>query len=114
MTSSSGKAAEDRDRLIDLAHLSSAVGHYLINAFSASVSNAELIRSPATHSGDPKEHADLATSIIETALTASQVARKLIDWARAAVALELREPDGEPRMVDLNQVIAEVVLAERQ
>ena len=43
------------DRLIDLAHLSSAVGHYLINAFSATVSNAELIRSPIEHPADPKE-----------------------------------------------------------
>lgn len=113
MTSSSRNGGDDRDRQNDLAHLSSAVGHYLINAFSASVSNAELIRSPATHSGDPKEHAVLATSIIETALSASQVARKLIDWARGTVALELREQGGEPRMVDLNQVVAEVVEAER-
>jgi two-component system, NtrC family, sensor kinase len=108
------KGRDDRDRLIDLAHLSSAVGHYLINAFSAGVSNAELIRSPESHSTERKEHTMLATSIIDTALDASQVARKLIDWARSAGCLELSEPDGEPRMVDLNQLIREVVEKERK
>jgi signal transduction histidine kinase len=113
MTPTRQTAADDRDRLIDLAHLSSAVGHCLINAFSASVSNAELIRSPASQATDPKEQALLASSIIDTAVSASQVARKLIDWARSVGAFELREPNGEPRTVDLNQLIAEVVETER-
>jgi signal transduction histidine kinase len=103
------RRGDDREVLIDLAHLSSAVGHYLINAFSAAVSNAELIRSSESHSAERKEHAMLATSIIDTALDASQVARKMIDWARSAGAIELTEPGGEPRAVDLNQLIREVV-----
>ena len=40
----------------------------------------------------------LASSIIETALHASSVARKLIDRARSEGALELYEANGEPRM----------------
>jgi two-component system, NtrC family, sensor kinase len=114
MTPPGRRMADDRDRLIDLAHLSSAVGHFLINSFSAAVSNAELIRSPEIHSTGGKEPALMATSIIDTALDASQVARRLIDWARAAGSLDLREPDGEPRTVDLNQLIHEVVESERQ
>jgi two-component system NtrC family sensor kinase len=104
------------ERLVGLAHLSAAVGHYLINAFSAAVSNAELIRSSEIRSTDrkEKEHATLATSIIDTALDASQVARKLIDWARTVGTLELSEPHGEPRTVDLNQLIHDVVEIERQ
>jgi two-component system, NtrC family, sensor kinase len=113
MTGASKRGADLHDRLIDLAHLSSAVGHYLINAYSATVSNSELIRSPISRVADSREPAALATSIIDTALHAANVARKLIDWARAEGALELLDPSGEPRMVDLNQLIAEHIEAEK-
>ncbi len=113
MTRASETGAEAADRLIELAHLSSAVGHYLINAYSATVSNAELIRSPVSRATDAREQAALATSIIETALHASGVARKLIDWARSQGAVELTEPTGEPRNVDLNQLVGELVECER-
>ena len=33
-----------REHLTDLGHLSAAVGHHVINAFGAIVSNAELLR----------------------------------------------------------------------
>ena len=56
----------------------------------------------------------LATSIIDTALHASSVARKLIDRARSEGALELHEPNGEPRTVDLNQLMGELVERERR
>jgi two-component system, NtrC family, sensor kinase len=114
MTRATRRGADDHDRLIDLAHLSAALGHYLINAYSAVVSNSELIRSPASRATDAKEQAALATSIIDSALHASGVARKFIDWARREGALELLEPNGEPRMVDLNQLIAEYVESERR
>ena len=114
MTGASKRGADDHDRLIDLSHLSSAVGHYLINAYSATVSNSELIRSPISRAPDARESAALATSIIDTALHASKVARKLIDWARREGALALLDPGGEPRMVDLNQLISEVIEAERR
>ncbi len=114
MSPTSKSETDDGDRLIELAHLSSAVAHNLINAFSAAVSNAELIRSPVTATPDAKELEGLGTSIIDTALTASQIARKLIDWARIAGALDLERANGEPRTVDLNQLIGEVVDAEKQ
>ena len=113
MTPASKSGADDRDRLIDLAHLSSAVAHNLINAFSAAVSNAELIRSPMNAIPDTKELAGLGTSIIDTALNASHIARKLIDWARSATALDVVQANGEPRTVDMNQLIGEVVDAEK-
>ncbi len=113
MTRASQTGADAADRLIELAHLSSAVGHYLINAYSATVSNAELIRSPVSRATDAREQAALATSIIETALHAASVARKLIDWARREGAFELNEPNGEPRTVDLNQLVGELIECER-
>jgi signal transduction histidine kinase len=113
MSPATNTRADDHDRLIDLAHLSSAVAHYLINAFSATVSNSELIRSPMSRTADAKEQAALASSIIDTALNASNVARKLIDRARSEVAFGLDEQIGEPQTVDLNQLIEEVIEAEK-
>jgi signal transduction histidine kinase len=114
MTPPSKSATSDGERLIELAHLSAAVAHNLINAFSAAVSNAELIRSPLNAPPDAKELEGLGTSIIDSSLSASQIARKLIDWARTAVTLELDRADGEPRKVDLNQLIGQVLDAEKQ
>ncbi len=114
MTSATKRGGDDRDRLVDLAHLSSAVGHYLINAFSAAVSNSELIRSPIFRESGAADQAALATSIIDTALHASTVARSLMDWARSEGAPVLRELDGEPRKVDLNQMIDELIETEKR
>jgi two-component system, NtrC family, sensor kinase len=67
--------------LNNLGHLSSAVGHHVINAFSAVVSSAEILRirmaGPAQF--DPSALADM---IINTALEAASVARRLIDYTR--------------------------------
>ena len=114
MSPATKTGADDHDRLIDLAHLSSAVAHYLINAFSATVSNSELIRSPMSRATDAKEQGALASSIIDTALNASNVARKLIDRARSEVAFELDAQIGEPQTVDLNQLIEELVESEKR
>jgi signal transduction histidine kinase len=86
----------------------------LINAFSAVVSNAELIRAPQGRSAALTEHRALASAIIETALDASQVARRMMDCARSAGVLKLSALEGEPGPVDLNQLIREVIDHERQ
>src|SRR5947209_19573184 len=83
MTGGTDGEPEEAERLKELGHLSAAVGHHVINAFSAVVSNAELIRS---HAKDPacdvRELAALGAAIIENALSASHVPRRLIDWTR--------------------------------
>lgn len=104
----------DCESSTDLGHLSSAVGHHIINAFSAVVSNAEMIRSRAALGGAvPKDFEVLATSIVETALDASQVARRLIDWTRRFTAVESQAPGAGPTLVDINRVVEEVVEYER-
>ncbi len=107
-----GEAAEN-DRLTDLGHLSASVGHHVINGFSAVVSNAELIRSRAAGPIDPSELDALGRSMIETALDASQVARRLIDWARRITAVDSGQPGREPATVDLNQLIEEMIESEK-
>ena len=69
------------ERTTDLAHLGSAVGHHVINAYSAIVSNAEILRLTA-HADLPADPIAIADMIIRTAVEASAVARRLIDYTR--------------------------------
>lgn len=89
-----------RERLTDLGHLGSAVGHHVINAFSAIVSNAELLRLPP-RACPPADAAQIADVIVKTALDASAVARKLIDFTRPVTAIggQLIALDGVARSV---------------
>jgi len=73
-----GKAAATMN---DLGHLASGVGHHVINAFSAVVSNAEILRMKLTMPNPPDPEV-LADAIIRAALDASAVARRLIDVTR--------------------------------
>ena len=76
--------SNDAEKLNDLVYLCSSVSHHVINAFSAIVSNAELIRAQAASVPGSSELEMSGNAIVETALDASKVARKLIDWARRA------------------------------
>jgi two-component system NtrC family sensor kinase len=65
----------------ELGHLASGVGHHVINAFSAVVSNAEILRLKLSVP-DPPDPSVMADAIIRTSLEASAVARRLIDVTR--------------------------------
>jgi two-component system NtrC family sensor kinase len=93
--------ADTAERLTNLAHLSSAVGHHVINAYSAIVSNAEILRLTA-RSGTPADPIAVADLVIRTAVEASGVARRLIDYTRPVTQI------GESN-VSLSRLIAEVV-----
>jgi two-component system NtrC family sensor kinase len=77
--------APDRGKAVatvsELGHLASGVGHHVINAFSAVVSNAEILRLQLTLP-DPPDPCMLADAIIRTAVEAAGVARRLIDVTR--------------------------------
>jgi signal transduction histidine kinase len=105
--------APESDPLRDLGHLADSVAHHVINAFSAIVSNAELIRSRASAPVDPAMLEALGGSMIETALDASDVARRLIDWARRVTPLDAGQTAGEPAIVDLNHLIEQLIESER-
>ncbi len=94
------------EALNDLGQLGSAVGHHVINAFSAIVSNAELLRIKAasTSTIDPVAIADM---IIGTALEASSVARRLIDYTRPITTI------GRD-LVELDRLVADHVGARRE
>jgi signal transduction histidine kinase len=114
MTGASKTDSGDREVFNDLGHLSAAVGHHVINAFSAVVSNAEMIRSrSAVGAVSQTELQTLATSIVDTAVDASQVARRLIDWTRRLTAIESQFASSGPEYVDINRLIEEFVDSQR-
>ena len=109
MSMDRGKAGsgDDSKRLSELGYLCSAVSHHVINSFSSIVSNAEFIRTQGGGFTDTAELEVSGTAIIETALDASKVGRKLIDWARRATAVEGGQAGPESPVVDLNQLVRE-------
>ena len=88
-----------------LGQLAAGVGHHVINAFAAIVSNAEILRLTAQmpNAADPAVVADL---IVKTAVEASTVARRLIDYSRPATATGTE-------LIALDQLVGEVIAAER-
>lgn len=100
------------EQLVDLGHLSSGIGHHVINAFSAIVSNAELLRlDPSLPSVVPPSV--LADTIIQTALDAATVARRLIDYTRSVTSIEPDRASFQPETLCLDDLVAEVVASEQ-
>ena len=85
MRSDSPVGPPDRGKAVatvtELGHLASGVGHHVINAFSAVVSNAEILRIRMALP-DPPDPIALADAINRTAVEAAAVARRLIDVTR--------------------------------
>lgn len=100
------------ERLTNLGHLSAGVGHHVINAFSAIVSNAELLRlKPSIPAiADPVA---LADTIIQTALDAATVARRLIDYTRPVTSIDPERSAVEPSSVALDRMVGDVVACEQ-
>jgi signal transduction histidine kinase len=103
---------EALERLINIGHLSSGVGHHVINAFSAIVSNAELLRLDPPLPSILADPAALAETIISTALAASTVARRLIDYSRPVTSIEPDRAAFQPDTLSLDSLAADVVAGE--
>ena len=104
--------ADTLERLISLGHLSAGVGHHVINAFSAIVSNAELLRlgTPPPAPGQPSV---IAETIIHTAIEAATVARRLIDYTRPVTSTEPDRAAFRPHTLSLDELAADVVNTEK-
>jgi signal transduction histidine kinase len=85
----------DRER--QLAHLASSVGHHVINAFSAVVSNAEILKLSSPSEAD-SELAETVDVIVNVSVKASGVARRLIDFTRPSTR-PLEDPVDLPSIV---------------
>lgn len=114
MTGSSGGEPDEAERLKELGHLAAAVGHHVINAFSAVVSNAELIRSQTQWPNrDHAELAALASAIVENALGASHVPRRLIDFTRRFTSPGFDQKADPVVLIDLNRLLEETADAHK-
>ena len=114
MTGETPQSHDDAKKLSELAYLCSSVSHHVINAFSSIVSNANSFARSAGGDSDATELERSGTAIVETALEASKVARKLIDWSRRASHDRGSDrTDAELPAVDLNQLIRERLEAEK-
>lgn len=72
---------DDGEALRTLAHLSSLVGHHLINALAAVVSSAENLRMSGGMAA-PSDRSDLTELISQVSIDAAAVARRLIGFSR--------------------------------
>src|SRR5271157_2517342 len=97
-----------------LGHLSAAVGHLVINAFSTIVSQGEILRilneSPVQQ---PREVAERIETLIRTALEASLVTRRLIELSHDWTAVDVDQPGSPVEEIRLDQLLAEFVNAEK-
>ena len=91
--------------LNNLGHLSSAVGHHVINAFSAVVSSAEILRIKMA-APVPIDPSSLADMIVTTALEAASVARRSIDFTRPITEI------GDSAVL-LHELVADYVATEQ-
>ena len=95
---------ENADPKTVLGHLSSAVGHHVINAFSTIVSQGEILRSlTGPWEQEPGEFHDRIEAIIQTALDASVLTRRLIEISHGFTTVETGQPDGPPEVIYLDQ-----------
>jgi signal transduction histidine kinase len=98
-----------------LGHLTSSVGHLVINAFSTIVSQGEILRtlneSAVQH---PREVAERVDTLIRTSLEASLVTRRLIELSHDWTAPDVDQPGSPVEDIRLDQLLAEFVNAEKQ
>lgn len=107
---------DGRDRLQTVGHLASAVGHQIINAFSAIVSSAELIRITLDNEkfglDKSPDVLEIVDTIVQNSLSASALTRRLIDFSHRSTDTIDERSDRIREPVDLNALIAEAVQAE--
>jgi signal transduction histidine kinase len=109
----SDQEAEPPGQLLNLGHVAAGVGHHVINALSAIVSNAELLRLDRKKITGLAEPAVMAEAIINRAVAAATVARRLIDYTRPVTSTDHTRTDLPRRTVSLDQLVTDVVEAER-
>ncbi|MFO0891056.1 MAG: HAMP domain-containing sensor histidine kinase [Isosphaeraceae bacterium] len=98
-----------------LGHVSSAVGHQVINSLSTIVSQAEILRTLMDPAGpDLAEIQERIDTVIRVSLDASTLTRRLLEVAHDVTAIEPPHP-GEPLAeLDLSAVAAEFVETAQQ
>jgi signal transduction histidine kinase len=109
-----GGVMDKADPKLLSGHLTSSVGHHVINAFSTIVSQGEILRSLMGADGDASgEVNERIETIIRTSLEASLMTRRLIEYSHDLTSLEADLPGNLVDDIRLDQLAAEFVNAER-
>lgn len=97
-----------------LGHLTSSVGHLVINAFSTIVSQGEILRT-LNDPASPHHHemAERIDTLIRTSLDASLITRRLIDLSHGWTSVDGDQPGGPVNEIRLDHVIHKFVEAEK-
>ena len=97
-----------------LGHLTSSVGHQVINAFSTIVSQTEIVRATlGLGEGEADDFSERLETIIRTSLEASLMTRRLIEIGHDLTSVEESPPTRPATEVRLDQLAAELVNAEK-
>src|SRR6516225_800237 len=97
-----------------LWHLTSSVGHLVINAFSTIVSQGELLRAwNESAERRPEELAERIETVIRTALDASHITRRLIELGHDWTSLDEEQAGSAVEEIRLDQLIAKLVNSEK-
>jgi len=97
-----------------LGHLSSAVGHHVINAFSTIVSQGEILRTlHGSAVQQPREVVERIETLIRTALDSSVMTRRLIELGHDWTAVDVDQPGSPVAEIRLDQLVSEFVRAEK-
>jgi signal transduction histidine kinase len=95
-------------------HLSSGVGHQVINAFSTIVSQGEVLRSLLGPTSEHRAEIDQRIdTIIQTALDAALMTRRMMDYTIDAIAIDPDRPGKGLEEVFLDRLLSEVAEEER-
>jgi signal transduction histidine kinase len=106
---------ENVDPKTVLGHLSSAVGHHVINSFSTIVSQGEILRSlTGPWEQEPGEFHDRIEAMIQTALDASALTRRLIEISHGFTTVEPGQPGRPPEEIHLDRLAAAAVEEKRE
>ncbi len=97
-----------------LGHLTSSVGHLVINAFSTIVSQGEILRTlNDSTSSHQREVVERIETLIRTAIDASLTTRKLIDVSHDWTSADVDHPGSPVEEICLDVLISEFVSAEK-
>jgi signal transduction histidine kinase len=105
---------EKTDLRLLSGHLTSSVGHHIINAFSTIVSQAEILRSlTGGGAASSAETIERIETIIRTSLESSLMTRRLIEFSHDLGSIEANSRESSSADIYLDQLASEFVNRER-
>jgi len=106
---------ENLDPKESFCHLSSAIGHKVVNALSTIVSQAEILRTVYGSSGKVRAEIDQAIdSINGAALDSALVIQRMMDCGHEAIMIDPTRPDQGWEEVYLDRLVSEAAVMERE